>query len=95
VDLGLAGTRMCAIEYSDSVCLYFSDGRQLELDVPFTISAADCTFTAADADDASAFFALVDLAIGAVVTAASADDDGTLRVHFSDGCVISAPPALP
>lgn len=59
---------------------------------PRSLGASENTFTAADADDASAFFAFVDLAIGAVVTAACADDDGTLRVHFSDGCVITANP---
>jgi hypothetical protein len=90
MDLGLVGTAMYAIKFSDSVCLYFSDGHELSLDAPFTISTGEGTFTAADADDASAFFAIVDLAIGAVVTAASADDVGTLRVDFSDGCVITA-----
>ena len=90
VNLGLAGKTMCAIGFDDSGCLYFSDGHVLGLEAPFAIGTADDTVDLADAAEAASSFAFVDVAIGAAVTAASADEDGTLRLHFSDGCVLNA-----
>jgi hypothetical protein len=92
VDLGLAGKTVFAVGFGDSVCLYFSDGHVLGLETTFAVGTDEVTFDVADAEDAATLFAVVDAAIGAVVSGASADEGGGLCVCFSDGFVVSAEP---
>lgn len=83
MDLGLAGQKLVSHEFGYTVGFHFSGGFEIRVETSFTLRTHDGDHRIVPGEESSA--ARLSELSGLVVTLATADDSGGLRVDFDGG----------
>jgi hypothetical protein len=90
VDLGFAGEKLIRQQVGFTVRLDFSCGYEVRVETGFTVRTPDGDHRVMPGEDTDAAAAVLSALAGRVVTVATADDAGGLRIDLDGGARILA-----